>query len=115
MKDDVKQWIETCSRCQLSKPPIGRKAPLTQDFVGEPLERVAADIISFPTPSSGKDKVLIICDYFTKWAEAYPIETQSAQETVDSCLVDFFANLECPDSSTQTKVGISGLMLPRKP
>ncbi len=42
------------------------------------------------------DKVLIICDYFTKWAEAYPIETQSAQETVDSCLVDFFARFGVP-------------------
>ena len=65
---------------------MGSRVTLMQDFVGEPMERVAADIISFPTPSNGYDKVLVVCDYFNKWSESFLIETQSAQEPVDKIL-----------------------------
>ena len=96
MKADVKLWIKTCKKCQLSKDDPTRKALLQQDGVGEPMERVAADVLKIPTPSGGYNKILVWCDYFTKWAEAIPIETETSMETCEKILQSCFCVFGTP-------------------
>ena len=96
MKDDVTLWITRCDKCQLAKPKPRRRAPLHQTLVGVPMERIAADIMSTTTPSQGYDKILVVCDYFTKWAEAYPIKTATAYETADVILTEWMCRYGIP-------------------
>ena len=50
------------------------KVPLYQVPVGALFDRIAMDILSFTeTTASGNKCVLVVSDYFTKWAEAYAL------------------------------------------
>ena len=43
------------------------------------MQMVATDILgSFPVLESGNSYILVAIDYFTWWAEAYPISSQEA-------------------------------------
>lgn len=76
MRQEVKHWCVTCDVCASKKAPHRRpKAPMQQYLVGAPWERMALDILG-PLPLS-KEKnryLLVVQDYFTKWAEAIPIK-----------------------------------------
>jgi hypothetical protein len=53
-----------------------------QHLVGEPLEKVAIEILS-PVPRTEKDNkkdvIAIVSDYFTRWiAVSYPVKNQEA-------------------------------------
>ena len=45
---------------------------------------------------SGYNQVLVMIDYFTKYAEAVPCITASAEETCDHLLNTWIARNECP-------------------
>lgn len=57
---------------------------------------VAVDILSVPTSSSGNKCLLVIQDYFTKWADAIPLPNQKAV-TITRALINLFAIMGLPD------------------
>ena len=66
-------------------------------MLGAPLERVEIDM-SGPWPETvrGNKYLLVVCDFFTKFVEAYPLPNQEAT-TVAECLVtQFFARYGMP-------------------
>ena len=95
---DVKDWCNTCYICATRKSPIpAKRAPLQPITCDYPLEKVAADIVGpFPVSKTGNKYILVVMDYFTRWAEAYAIPNQEAT-TVASKLVDeFFCRFSVP-------------------
>jgi hypothetical protein len=57
---------------------------MKQYCVGAPMERVALDLIGpLPLSHKGNKYVLIVSDYFTKWAEGYPIPDMETTTIVD--------------------------------
>jgi hypothetical protein len=69
---------------------------MAQCNVGAPLERMALDIMGpLPQTDKGHKYILVITDYFTKWAEAYPMKDQEAS-TVADFLVDFICHYGLP-------------------
>ncbi|CAG2219638.1 unnamed protein product [Mytilus edulis] len=63
---------------------------MKQYLVGAPLERVALDILGpLPITTSGNKFILVLTDYFSRWAEAYPIPNQEA-ETISKIFVNEF-------------------------
>ena len=61
--------------------------------MGLPLERIGIDILGpLPKSCSGMRYVLVVVDYFTKWAEVYRMKNQEA-ETVAEKLVDGFITI----------------------
>jgi hypothetical protein len=57
------------------------KAPMGQFIVGEPMERVAMDILGpLPMSKNGNKYVLVISYLFTKWTEALPIPDREAKQ-----------------------------------
>ena len=56
------------------------------------MERIAVDILgSLPKSKLGNKYIRIVCDYFTKWVETFPMPNQEA-ETIAEELVDKFCS-----------------------
>ena len=56
---------------------------------------VAIDILSVPVSASGNKCLLVVQDYFTKWADAIPLPNQKAI-TITKALVNLFATIGMP-------------------
>ena len=57
---------------------------------------VAVDILSVPVSASGNKCLLVVQDYFTKWADAIPLPNQMAI-TITKALVNLFATMGMPE------------------
>lgn len=91
MKDDVERWIGQCEWCQRAKTPRPkRKAALQSIPVSAPLDRVQLDIVGpLGTTANGNNYILVLVDYFTKWAEAWAIQDHTAQTVAEVIVKDF--------------------------
>ncbi|XP_014677616.1 PREDICTED: uncharacterized protein K02A2.6-like [Priapulus caudatus] len=87
IRQDVLRWVRECDLCSRRKPGHRRNAPLCQRISTAPWERMAIDFMGpLPETSSGIKYILVACDYFTKWTEAFALPDMTAQTTAD-CLV----------------------------
>ena len=98
LRQSVDKWCAECAVCASRKnPPKKRKAPLQKYQLGEPMERVALDITGpWPVSQSGNRYTLVVSDYFTKWAEAYPIPDQEAKTIAEVFVNQFVARFGTP-------------------
>ncbi|PIK58380.1 Retrovirus-related Pol polyprotein from transposon [Apostichopus japonicus] len=78
----VELWTKACVPCQERKQPKFKpKAKMRVEHVGAPLERIAIDILGpLPQTERGNRHIMVVADYFSKWAEAYSIPNQEAEQ-----------------------------------
>jgi hypothetical protein len=97
-KADVERWIKQCRLCQERKPGRGPgKAKLHQQPVGAPLERVAIDIMGpLPITDRQNEYIMVLSDYFSKYAEAYAIVDHRAQTCADVIVTEFVTRFGVP-------------------
>jgi hypothetical protein len=97
-REDVNKFCEKCDLCA-SRKPLSRKAraPMQQYLPGVTMERVSMDVLG-PLPKSNKDNkfILLVCDYFTKWVEAFPMPNQEAQTVADLFVKEFVCRYGVP-------------------
>ena len=85
---DTKHHCRMCPECCSYKRGAQRQGHLQKMTVRMPWERVGVDITGpHPKSRNGYTYILTISDYFTKWADAFPIRNQEAT-TVANVLVD---------------------------
>ena len=96
MVSDAESYCRQCLRCQQSKLPLPKRAPLKSTPIGKPWQMVGVDILSVPMSCSGNKCLLVIQDYFTKWADAIPLPNQKAV-TITNALINLFAIMGLPD------------------
>lgn len=98
MKDHLKEWLACCLQCAKRKGPHRKtKAPLQQYQVGEPLERVAMDILGpLPQTESGNRFILVVTDYFSKFSEAYAMENMEAMTVATLFVNEFICRFGVP-------------------
>uniref|UniRef100_A0A8C8DED1 Gypsy retrotransposon integrase-like protein 1 n=1 Tax=Oryzias sinensis TaxID=183150 RepID=A0A8C8DED1_9TELE len=89
MAAHIEEKIKTCSRCVYRKTPPERAAPLVNISASRPLELVCMDFLSLEPDRSNKKDILVITDFFTKYAVAIPTTNQKAR-TVAKCLWENF-------------------------
>ena len=67
------------------------RAPLSTISTAEPMQIVAVDILG-PLPGSpnGNWYILVAMDYFTKWAEAYPVPNQEVAIIANKLVNEMF-------------------------
>ncbi|KAL6460922.1 hypothetical protein MHYP_G00308880 [Metynnis hypsauchen] len=95
MTIDINKWIKECSTCQMSRP-IKHQDEYTPIIVNEPWELVGMDLIGKLTVSSnGNQYICVLIDYFTKWVEAYPLASKSA-DVVTACIVQMIYRFGAP-------------------
>ena len=75
---DINKHCQQCITCQQSKLPAPTRAPLISLPVGKPWEMIAVDVLEVPISFNG-NRYLLVEDYFTKWADAFPIPDQTAK------------------------------------
>ena len=97
-QSDIVNWIKQCDHCASRKPSKQQnKSTLKQYIVGEPMERIAIDILGpLPKSSKGNKYIMVVVDYFTKWAEAYAIPDQEARTVADKLVQEFITRFGCP-------------------
>jgi hypothetical protein len=88
-KRDVQTFCQACEYCERFKNPIPtRRAPLQNVKAGFPNEMVGIDIIGpLPETHNGNRYIVVMVDYFTKWAEAVATATIDAA-TVANVIFD---------------------------
>ena len=92
MKDRIESYCNQCDVCQSRKSSRLTRAPLGQDPVSEPMEKVSIDVLG-PLPLSRRSNrfILVISDCFTKWTEAVALPDQEAS-TVAAAFVNTFVS-----------------------
>lgn len=97
MYTDVTDFIRTCTECQLT---AGRKvAPALLNplpVIDTPFTRMAMDIVGpLERSKRGYRYILVVCDYATKYPEAFPLKAIKARQVAD-CLVQLFSRVGLP-------------------
>ena len=93
---DIDQYCRECTVCQSSKPPAPQKVPLISMPIGKPWQMVAVDILEVPLSFNRNRYLLVIQDYFSKWADAILLPNQTA-DRITKELVKVFSTYGMPD------------------
>ena len=95
---DVEEWCHKCDLCGSRKAPrVKTRSPLQLYNVGEPMERVAIDVLGpLPETESGNKYILIAMEYFSKWPEAYALPNQEAVTVANVLVSQFFGRFGVP-------------------
>uniref|UniRef100_A0A3B3HIN5 Gypsy retrotransposon integrase-like protein 1 n=3 Tax=Oryzias latipes TaxID=8090 RepID=A0A3B3HIN5_ORYLA len=98
MFKDVKQYCSTCPDCQVTSHIKVRQAPLHPlPVIGTPFRRIAMDVVGpLEKSSSGYKYILVICDYATRFPEAFPLRSIKTPKII-SALVQLFSRVGVPD------------------
>ncbi|KAL5479377.1 hypothetical protein EMCRGX_G022895 [Ephydatia muelleri] len=96
MAQDVDRHCRECQKCQCSKLCTPTRAPLHNLPIGRPWQMVAIDVLQVPVSTNNNKYLLVMQDYFTKWANAKPIKDQTAA-TISTELVKLLCTYGIPD------------------
>ena len=96
MAKDTALYCRSCMVCQRSKLPMPTPVPMTNVPIGHPWQMLAVDVLQVPVSSRGNCYLLVLQDYFTKWAEAIPMPNQTA-ECIAGILIDLFSRFGIPE------------------
>ena len=98
MRSDVKQHIALCDTCQRSKAAHRKHRAALKDYrVGAPLDRVAVDVMGpLPVTAQGNKYLIVVCDYFTRWVEAFPLPDQKADRVAQTFVHEFVCRFGAP-------------------
>ena len=98
MSSDIKRWCRQCDICARAKtgPGLGRSS-LCQSITGAPLDWVGIDIVGpLPVTNDGNEYIIVLCDYFTKWVEAYAVPDHQALTVGDKIVSEFVCTFGVP-------------------
>ena len=96
MKKACEKWVTACLSCQHVKDPKKLQFPLQLIESSEFNVVVQIDHQKICLTDSGYNQVLAMIDHFTKYAEAVPCITASAEETCDHLINTWIARHGCP-------------------
>ena len=96
MKKACEKWVTACLSCQQVKDQRKLRFPLQSIESSEFNEVVQVDHQKICMTDSGYNQVLVMIDHFTKYAEAVPCITASAEETCDHLINTWIARHGCP-------------------
>ena len=96
LKKVCEKWVTACLSCQQVKDPRKLRFPLQSIEASEFNEVVQIDHQKICMTDNGYNQVLVMIDHFTKYAEAVPCITASAEETCDHLINTWIARHGCP-------------------
>ncbi|KAL2089206.1 hypothetical protein ACEWY4_016105 [Coilia grayii] len=94
---DVQQYCKSCPTCQLSSSYKVRPSPLKSlPIIGTPFHRIGVDIVGpLERTRSGHRFILVVCDYATRYPEAFPLRKVTAG-AIARTLLQLFSRVGLP-------------------
>ena len=98
MKEHIENYCRECDQCFARKPKREHiRAPLVTYQAGEPMERIAMDILGpLPLTKQQNRYILVIMDTFTKWTEAIAISSQDTPVVANAFINNFVCRFGTP-------------------
>ena len=98
LRRDVKIHIRNCKTCGANKMPYKKfRAALSNFRVGEPMDRLGINFMGpLPQTKQGNKYLLVIVDYFTRWAEAFTLPDQQAETLAATFVREFVCRYGAP-------------------
>ena len=93
---DVDKYCQECTNCQQAKLSLPQRASITNIPIGRPWQIIAVDILEVPVSVHNNRYLLVVQDYFTKWAVAIPMKDKTA-EHITTELVKLFSTFGMPE------------------
>ncbi|KRY64642.1 Retrovirus-related Pol polyprotein from transposon [Trichinella pseudospiralis] len=98
MRKAVDAWCQVCRTCAARNEPTRKaKAPLQMPETSCAFQTLAMDFLGpLEATPKGHRYILVVCDYFSKWTEAYPTRSQTATEVADALVNNWFSRFGAP-------------------
>ena len=96
MAQDVDKHCRECTNCQQAKLSLPQRASNTNIPIGRPWQMIAVDILEVPVSLHNNHFLLVVQDYFIKWAAAIPMKDQTA-EHITTELVNLSSTFGMPE------------------
>ena len=99
MYTDTLDYCRTCSVCQkISIVRRSERVPMCQlPVITSPFRRIAMDIVGpLEKSSAGYRYILVVCDYATRFPEAFPLRSITTPKVI-SALVPLFSRVGIPE------------------
>lgn len=98
MRGEVKKYVLSCEKCQLTKPTNRKPAGYMQPVVASyPWEFAGVDFVGpLPRSTRGNEYILVFVDYFTKWVEICPVREATADVAARKFVSEVFARHGAP-------------------
>ncbi|KRY29757.1 Retrovirus-related Pol polyprotein from transposon 17.6 [Trichinella spiralis] len=99
-REDVEDWCRTCDACASRKAPQAKaRAPMQIQPVGYPFQRIGVDVLGpLEETKRGNRYLLVICDYFTMWPEAFPMPDAEAATIARHLVNGIFCRFGAPET-----------------
>ena len=94
----VEKWCKRCIECQKRNQPTRHpKGQMKTYIVGEPLARISLDMLGPVTRThTGNRYILVVTDYFTRFAEACGLPDIETPTVADKLLTEFICRYGLP-------------------
>uniref|UniRef100_A0A669EUZ0 Gypsy retrotransposon integrase-like protein 1 n=1 Tax=Oreochromis niloticus TaxID=8128 RepID=A0A669EUZ0_ORENI len=94
MYTQLQQFCKSCQICQLTlNKGVARVHLQPLPVIDTPFERIGMDVVGpLERSSSGSRYILVICDYATRYPEAFPLRSVKARQ-VANCLLQLFSRV----------------------
>ena len=96
LNKDTVEYLNKCRKC-IARKGVPQKAALCPIEASRPMEIVHIDFLTLEPSKGNIENVLVITDHFTRYAQAYPSKTQTAQVTAKLLWENFFAHYGFPE------------------
>lgn len=96
MDANISHMIKKCERCIRRKVLPTRAADMVNIVSTGPMEVVCIDYLSLERSKGGFESILVITDYYTRYAQAVPTRNQTAQTTAKALFENFFVHYGFP-------------------
>ena len=96
LDSDVEKKVKTCDRCIMRKFNPGPSAKLVNIVSSQPMELVCIDFLTLERSKGGFEKILVLTDHFTRYAQAFPTRNELAKTTAKFLFDNFIVHYGFP-------------------
>ena len=97
MRKEIEDFIKKKCSCVVSKKPNNlERAPLVPIEATYPFEMVSIDFLHLDKCKGGFEHVLVVCDHFTRFSQAYDTKTKSSKAAAEKLFNHFILQFGFP-------------------
>ena len=98
MRKDIEHFVQRTCRCIKQKQPSRHTvAPLHPIVTTAPFQMISIDFMHLEQSSGGYQYILVVVDYFTKFAQTYPTRNRKGKTVADIIFKDFVQRFGFPE------------------